>query len=384
MSPPDVTGSFEAAGVGFSVVERAGRLVMVEPDVPEGFEPVLEWTGPATLRISTGPWAGMVVVFDVEEGRVTGGLAGGVIPVERADEAPSATSGAGLLAPSYRTDPGRDEKLRATWNQRSIGNLLTAPDHVPVHTFVQWLMAREEFIFHGSNRTEITELEPRRESMEVNNVGGHGNLGAVYGTHDGLWAMFFAIVDRSKLRGSIRNGVGTYTTDDGRSTDLYRFSVEYRSLADRPFRSGALYLFPRERFERIPLYPGGPPSNEWACFDPVSPLAAISVTPDDFPFLDQIGGHDDGDLVRLGEVGDQVFTHVVSAVRITNGVRLTFDGRLNPEVRSEWIELGRRFYPDVSRILIDEATVDLSGPPAFVHGIEQRFADMLEPEGSNS
>jgi hypothetical protein len=220
--------------------------------------------------------------------------------------------------------------------------------------------------------------------MEINDLRGFGNLEAVYATHDGLWAMFFTIVDRDRLRGSIRNDVGVYSSRDGRSITLYRFSIEQRSLAARPFCPGVLYVLSREHFRRLPLVPGGPPSNEWACPTAVRPLAAIPVTPDDFPFLAQIGGHDDGDFGRLAELGGRVFERVVGAIRITNGVRLCVGAGLDSKVRDEWIELGRRFYPDVERTLIDSETIELSGPPAFVRAIERRLGNRLHRSATAS
>ena len=62
---------------------------------------------------------------------------------------------------------------------------------------------------------EIDEFQPARKSMELYDETGRGNLQAVYGTHDGLWAMFFAIIDRPNLQGSIRNGVTYFKNQAG-------------------------------------------------------------------------------------------------------------------------------------------------------------------------
>lgn len=371
MTAIDPTGHFAIFDFGFTIEDRGGDLVMAAPEIPRGFEPRLELVGPTRLRVTTGHLAGAEVDLTVDDGRVAGGLIGGAIPVERLEGPPDPVPGGGLVGPVYRDDAERDRVFAERWH---AGGGAIAADPYPVHELVQWLMARDEFIFHGSNRTAIEEFAPRRESMELNNQGGHGNLGAVYGTHDGLWAMFFAVVDRSALRGSIRNGVGTYQADDGRHVDVYRFSVDHRSLPSRPFTPGMLYVLPREPFDRIPMYPGGPFSNEWACPEPVRPLARIAVAPDDFPFLDRIGGHDDGDLVRLSELGDEVFARVADATPIDGGFRLVFSD-LDPGVRDEWIALGIRFFPDVERRLVDDTTVEMTGPPAFVHTMERRLAE---------
>ncbi|HEY5652035.1 MAG TPA: hypothetical protein VIW46_11340, partial [Acidimicrobiia bacterium] len=138
-------------------------------------------------------------------------------------------------------------------------------------------MTTDSVIFHGSNRTDIDEFVPQRASMELNDTGGRGNLGAIYGTHDGLWAMFFAIIDRGRLRGSIRNGSTRYETPDRtQSVDRYHFSVHHEMLESAPYTTGALYLLPRAAFDRVPIYPGGPLSNEWACHEPIRPLARLT------------------------------------------------------------------------------------------------------------
>ena len=378
MSHPDITGHYEVPGMAFSIADQSGRLVLLQPDIPEGFEPRLDWINETTVRVLTGPLTGAELSFDVRDGRVVGAVAGGMIPIERTDRPPTRRPGTGLYGPVYRPDPAAAADFDVVWATRTPVGLLPMPAGRPVHAFVQWLMARDEFIFHGSNRTEIAEFRPHRESMEIKNVGGHGNLEAVYGTHEGLWAMFFAIVDRSQLVGSISNGVDTYTSANGESLDVYQFSIEHRSLAKRPFCPGALYVFARADFERVPLYPGGPPTNEWACFTSVSPLAKIPVEPEDFPFLDRIGAHDDGELERLWQLDDEVFGHVLGSERVAGGFRLYLDSDLHPATRDEWIELGLLLYPDVTRSVVGATTVDLLGPPAFVHQTERRLADMLE------
>lgn len=54
--------------------------------------------------------------------------------------------------------------------------------------------------------------------------------------------------------------------------------------------------------------------------------------------------------------------------------RLIF-GDLDDAIRDEWIEMGRRFFPDVDRRLVDDTTVEMIGPPAFVHTMERRLAE---------
>jgi hypothetical protein len=378
MNHPDIAGHYEVPGMAFSIAERGDRLVLVQTEIPDGFEPLLDWTDETTVRVLTGPLIGAELSFDLKDGRVVGARAGGVIPIEATEQPPARAPGSGLRGPLYQADREASVEFEAIWEARISGRPLAKPKHQPVHSFVQWLMARDEFIFHGSTRTEIVEFRPRRESVEIGNVGGHGNLEAVYGTHQGLWAMFFAIVDRSQLVGSISNGVSTYTSAAGESIDVYRFSIERRSLAGKPFCPGAVYVFSRADFKQVPLYPGGPPSNEWACFTPVRPLASIPIEPEDFPFLDRIGAHDDGDLGRLWELDDEVFGHVLGVERVADGIRLLLEDDLDVAARDEWIELGLLLYPDVARSVVDATTIVLAGPPAFLQQTERRLANLLE------
>ena len=374
MSEPDLGGHYAVSDWGFSIVEREGGLVMVSPGVPEEFEPRLERIGASSVRVTGGFLTGVEIEFTTADGRVTGALAGGVIPLEPLEEPPELAPGGGLRPPDFGPDPERDAAFEGIWAGASPERPLDTRPY-PVHEFVQWLDARQEVIFHGSNRTDIEEFVPRRESIEFHNQGGHGNLGAVYGTNYGLWAMFFAVIDRANGRGSIRNGVATYQADDGRTLDLYRFSVDHRVLPERPFTRGALYLLPREGFEQIPFYPGGPPGSEWACFDTVRPLARLDVAPEDFPFLDQVGGHDDGDLLRLSDLNDEVFSHLAGSTRTADGFRLVFEG-LDQAIRDEWIELGRRYLPDVERTVVDGNTIEVAGPSAYLQTMERRFEEL--------
>lgn len=367
-----VTGHWSGMGTSLSVVDRAGELVVVFPDVPAGFEPRLAPDGDG-WRVVGGPFHDVPVTID-------GGtlVMGGVFRLEAADAPAGLEPGHGLTAP----DPPPHElvpTLAGLWETaRGLdGGVLDLPDGVAAHHLVQWLVERDELIFHGSNRRDIDEFLPRRTSTELHDVGGRGNLGAVYGTHDGLWSMFFAVVDRGSLRGSIRNGVSRFDAPDGRHVDVYHFSVSSVSLPDRPFTDGALYLLPRDTFTRIPFYPGGPPSPEWASTEPVRPIARILLEPADFPFLDDVGGHDDGPLLEFEALNTTVLAGAISAERVDGGFRFTTTAE-RPDVE-RWTELATSFFPDVDRLISDEEPVEvtITGPPAIEHVLQQRLAGLL-------
>ena len=144
---------------------------------------------------------------------------------------------------------------------------------------------------HGSADAQITVFEPRQS----NDLNEFGNRKAVYAAADGIWAMFFAVIDRSRVQ-SITNGCMRLSGPDGKvSEPYYIFSVSQEGLAQKPWRRGSVYLLPRETFvEQAPM-----PFGEYqvhiaqlASLEPVTPLARLEVTPEDFPFLAQVRRHD--------------------------------------------------------------------------------------------
>jgi hypothetical protein len=148
---------------------------------------------------------------------------------------------------------------------------------------------------HGSGNPQITAFEPRQPQ----DLTEFGNQKAVYAASDGLWAMFFAIVDRERVT-SITNACVRLEDETGRLHDpLYVFSVSRSALPTQPWRTGTVYLLPRSTFTVQPSIAFGPYQvhiAQLASFEPVQPLAKLTVTPADFPFLMQIRGHDDARL----------------------------------------------------------------------------------------
>jgi hypothetical protein len=96
------------------------------------------------------------------------------------------------------------------------------------------LTDRDAVLFHGSADGGLDILHPRRTSYEYDDQAGRGNRAAVYATHDGWWALWFAVIDRDLLRGTMRSGVETFHGPQQR-LPVYFFSVDYRVLPSRPF-----------------------------------------------------------------------------------------------------------------------------------------------------
>jgi len=329
------------------------------------------------FRLEGGQLDGAPVVF-AEGAPCPGGMLGGVLEFTRAPEGFRAPGGHGLTVPTLDLPPDEEATYRSMLDAiRSDrdGEWLELTGDRPRWRFVEWLTRQEAVIFHGSPRPDIDVFAPVRSSVELMDHRGTGNLAAVYGTPFGLWAMWFAVLDRSCLRGSIRNGVMRWTDREGRGVDLYHFSVHYEHLGGDIWRSGTLYLLARDSFRSNPFFPGGPDSSEWASLEEVRPLKRVAVDPDDFPFRDRVGGHDDREVIRAAQLADLVLDNARAVRRTSAGIELTLDWDADvAAVFDEYLSLTRKFTPDVDRRLITRgpngAILEVRAPAGFLQSIE--------------
>jgi hypothetical protein len=162
----------------------------------------------------------------------------------------------------------------------------------PKWQFLCYLADQHEVALHGSGNANIDLFEPRQS----NDVGEFGNQQAVYAAADGIWPMFFAIVDRERA-GSVANACIRLEDETGHvEGPFYVFSISESALPTQPWRTGTVYLLPRTSFIAQPAMALGSTQvhiAQLASLVPVQPIAKLTVTPADFPFLAQIRGHDD-------------------------------------------------------------------------------------------
>jgi hypothetical protein len=161
----------------------------------------------------------------------------------------------------------------------------------PKWQFLCHLADHHNIALHGSGDPDIALFEPRQS----NDLNEFGNQKAVYAASDGVWAMFFAVVDRERV-GSITNACVRLTDEIGNlHGPYYVFSVSQTALPNRPWRTGTVYLLPRRTFTVQPPMAFGSYQVHFAQLassEPVQPAAKLTVTPEDFPFLMEIRGHD--------------------------------------------------------------------------------------------
>ena len=196
-----------------------------------------------------------------------------------------------------------DRRIRAACDQlmasalaHGANPLLDDALPVPKWQFLCYLAEHHAIALHGSGNPHITRFEPR-QPVDLN---AFGKQCAVYAAADGIWAMFFAIVDRERYPMSVNNAcIRIVESATQVSEPYYVFSISREALQQRPWRAGVVYLLPRTTFVAEPLYQFGQigiQSAQLASLVRVAPLARLAVTPADFPFLTQVRGHDDARL----------------------------------------------------------------------------------------
>jgi hypothetical protein len=175
----------------------------------------------------------------------------------------------------------------------------------PKWQFLCYAAEAHGLALHGTGDHTIQLFEPRPS----NDLSEFGRQTAVYAAGDGLWAMYFAIIDRQRFDMSLNNACIRLADADGQvSPPRYVFSISQAALAQRPWRTGSVYLLPAETFILQPPMAFGPYEvriPQLASLTAVRPLARLAVAPEDFPLRDQIRGHDDA---RMPEYAQAMMT----------------------------------------------------------------------------
>jgi len=201
-----------------------------------------------------------------------------------------------LPRPTLALDEETQDRLEALYAHAVApgrGDWIRKKLPVPAWQFLCWLADCKGHLLHGTGDPRIACFEPRQS----NDVGEFGNRKAVYAASDGIWAMFFAVIDRTNYHMSISNAAIRLELPSGQTTEpYYFFSKTDHVLSRRPWREGVVYVLPRDGFEEQgPIERGmvWARTHHWASPMPVRPLARLRVQPSDFPFLHKIRPHND-------------------------------------------------------------------------------------------
>jgi hypothetical protein len=154
----------------------------------------------------------------------------------------------------------------------------------PKSDFIRYLAHSQQYLLHGSSSRDIEFLEPREQT----DWSGAPTV-AVFASGDGIWPLFFALLNRSTWRGSIRNACLVVDLAPQESERFYFFSVNKETLAGDAWTDGVVHVLPRDTFE--PTGRGPVRFDEWSSKAAVPIVARIPVSPQDFPFLGNVTGH---------------------------------------------------------------------------------------------
>jgi hypothetical protein len=196
-----------------------------------------------------------------------------------------------------RPGPQPDVAARAEFDALLAAALAAGPGTAidyrlaaPKWQFLCHVADQGDAVLHGSSDPDIDRFEPRQS----NDIAEFGNRRAVYAAADGLWALFFAILDRPRHRMSLTNSCFRVLGEDGSVSEPYYYlAVNNEVLEQNQLSPGTVYLLPADRFEREAAYVEDGRrllTAQAASLEPVEPLAKLVVEPADFPL--RIRGYD--------------------------------------------------------------------------------------------
>jgi hypothetical protein len=137
----------------------------------------------------------------------------------------------------------------------------------PVHELLTHLVERG-LLLHGSNHRALEILNPH-PARDFDT-----QLNAVVACDDGIWPLFYALVDRDRAEG-VASGC-THLGRPPRQRRFYFFALHGDPDREETWTDGAIYVLPRNGFRREW-------GNEWVNPRPVTPLFRVPVEPRDFP-----------------------------------------------------------------------------------------------------
>jgi len=190
----------------------------------------------------------------------------------------------------------------------SSGGIIEYSLPFPKWQFLSYICETKDLVLHGSQNLEIEVVEPR----QANDIKTFSNQTAIYATTDGIWVLYFAILDRRKYPEMtlFNSCLQARVSPEQLSEPLYFFSITHSALLQKPWCTGAVYILPRQSFIREStqqvqgieiVFP------HWVGSRPAMPIAKLIVEAGDFPFLNQIHGHDNEKLSRMASADPNGF-----------------------------------------------------------------------------
>ncbi len=127
--------------------------------------------------------------------------------------------------------PEQAAEFERIYEQGLRDGVITYDGHQPKPLFIRYIVENKRVVVHGSNHNDIQRLEPRNQTLYDGRI-----VNAVFAAKDGIWPLFFAVLDRQRLNGSIRNAC--LTINRHRNRKYYFFSVPPH--VEPPWRKGTI------------------------------------------------------------------------------------------------------------------------------------------------
>ena len=150
----------------------------------------------------------------------------------------------------------------------------------PKHRFLSYLTDEKNYLAHGTSLKNLRVLKAVRRSKDTDETG-HEQL--LLAASDAIWAMWFAVLDKSRMGGLTSNDCIVYEDEAGEIYSLYYFSIGHTAVEKEPYQSGSLYILEPDSF----IYKRG---EEKGSEESVSPLFEIEIRKEDFPYLPYVKG----------------------------------------------------------------------------------------------
>src|SRR6266566_8730281 len=191
--------------------------------------------------------------------------------------------------PPPAVDPEAEAGFAAAADALLAGEAIAVPE--PRLDFLRWLAQNRPVVFHGSPRDDLHELSTERQSRDAT---AWGDQQAVYASTDPVWAIYFACLRRDEGWTGTKNG--SMGQAGGPLYPRRYFFLHNRGSAS-PDRlgPGSLYLLSPSSFVADEPLADAIDTAHLVSHEPVTPLARLDVTPDDFPFRDRIRYYRDGE-----------------------------------------------------------------------------------------
>jgi hypothetical protein len=138
--------------------------------------------------------------------------------------------------PDLELDPGKVQAFERIFQaacEDGAAGLVDYDCQYPKSEFLRYLVAHKAILLHGSNSQAIETLLPRQQT----DYNGR-RVTAVFAAGDGVWPIFFAVLDQAGYSGSLRNGCFVMTDPRGAEQRFYFFSINAEMRRQQPWTGG--------------------------------------------------------------------------------------------------------------------------------------------------